>query len=589
LFTQRCSRNYDCNKNKAYDHGQLSTGVEDVKILADLKEGNFLTKELLVVIFAFLIFVYSAVNYSERQTLVEAIIRIEPAFLAVNLILIVIVFAMSFKKIFLQFKKVSRRAWIFLILIFIIGLLLRAVVAPRTHRLYFDEDIYLDIGKQIALDGRGCLCNNGTLNQCFSCELMKWPNGYTFMLAVVYSLFGVSENTAFSFVIALSSFATVMIFFTGYLLSKKEIVGLFAALLFALTPLLIIWSTTVATEPVFVFFSITTITMFLLAKEDKKIFLLAILLLALTVQIKTEGGILVAVVAALIFIEKNKIAKNVMYWMILFALIMPYVIHVYYASKVDTWGSSGEKLGILNMEKNIPENLIFWINGYPMIEHPIFFTIFAIIGLVAWKKSKNVFLAIWFGVIFLLYSAFYAGSVRYGVDVRYALLQYPPLLLLAGYGMYYITKIKIRLKNFEIIATLMLVIAAICSSLIYLPTITTPPEKIQEAIQARVYHDFAIKTIPSFNKSCFVLSHDPSIYLVAGQPSLQSWMGTDKTIMSQVWNRTKCVILDQDFWCGVEPYRSSECKTILTEYPASIKIADANATVGNYSFYLLKK
>lgn len=560
-----------------------------MKIIKSFKEHNFLTKGLLLAVFIFLLFVYSVVNYGERQAIIDSLIRIEPIFLAVNLALIGIVFAMSFRKILLQFKRVSRETWIFLIAIFIIGLLLRTAVAPRTHRLYFDEDIYLDIGKQILQDGRACLCNYGTTTQCFSCELMKWPNGYTFMLAAAYSLFGVGENTAFSFTTAINSLAVVMIFFAAYLLSKKEIVGLFATLLFALTPLLIIWSTTVATEPVFVFFSISTITMFLLAKDDKKIFLLAMLLLAVTVQIKTEGIILIAVVAALLFIEKNKFAKDIIPWLVLLALITPYAIHIYHASKVDTWGSSGDKFGIAYMQKNIPENLIFWINGYPAIEHPLLFTLFAVIGLITCKDRKNIFLAIWFGAIFLLYCSFYAGSVRYGVDVRYALLQYPPFLLLAAYGMYSITKLKVRMKNFEIVAALLIVAVTVSSFFLYLPTITTPSEKIQEAIQARVYHDFAVKTIGSFNKSCFILSHDPSIYLVAGLPSLQSWMGTDTHIMAEVWNRTDCVILDKDFWCSIEPYQSSECKTILTEYAASVKIADLNSTVGNYSFYMLKK
>jgi hypothetical protein len=559
-----------------------------VKIIKSFKEHNFLTKGLILAVFIFLLFVYSVVNYGDRQVIIDSLIKIEPIFLAVNFALIGIVFAMSFRKITAQFKKVSRETWIFLIAIFIIGLLLRTAVAPRTHRLYFDEDIYLDIGKQILQDGRACLCNYGTANQCFSCELMKWPNGYTFMLAAAYSLFGVGENTAFSFTTAINSLAVVMIFFTAYLLSKKELVSLFAALLFALTPLLIMWSTTVATEPVFVFFSITTITAFLLAKDDKKIFLLAMLLLAVTVQIKTEGVVLIPIVAALLFIEKNKFAKEMMPWLVLLTLITPYAIHIYHASKVDTWGSSGDKFGIAYMQKNMPENLAFWINGYSAIEHPLLYTIFAVIGLVMWKK-KNIFLAIWFGAIFLLYCSFYAGSVRYGVDVRYALLQYPPFLLLAAYGMYSITKLKVKMKNFEVVAALLIVAVTASSFFLYLPSIATPADKIQEAIQARVYHDFALEKVSSFGKSCFILSHDPSIYLVAGLPSLQSWMGTDTHTMAEVWNRTDCVILDQDFWCGIEPYKSSECKTILTEYAASVKIADLNSTVGNYSFYMLKK
>lgn len=558
-----------------------------MKIIKGLKN-SFITKELLIVAVVFLAIVYSVVNYGNRQNIINSIIRIEPVFLVANLALILIFFAISFKKICSQFKKISRRTWILLGIIFFVGMMLRSVVAPVTHRLYFDEDIYLDIGKQILQDGRGCLCNYGTAKECYSCELMKWPNGYTFMLAATYSLFGVSEGTAFGFAIALSSIATVMIFFAAYLLSKKEVVGLFAALLFALTPLLIMWSTTVATEPIFVFFSITTVVLFLLSKEDKNIFLLALLLLALTVQIKTEGIIFGMIIAALLLLEKNKNAKNIVPWVVFFFLITPYLMHIYHASKVDTWGSSGEKFGLSYMAKNIPENIAFWINGYPTIEHPLLYIVFAAIGLISLREKKNIFLITWFAAIFLLYSSFYAGSVRYGVDVRYALLEYPPFLILAAYGMYQTTQLK-KVKKFEMIAGLILVTITVATFFIYLPSITTPSHKIQEAIQARIYHDFAIETIPSFNKSCYVLSHDPSIYLVAGQPSLQSWMGTDKNTMDKLWNETDCIIFDKDFWCTVEPYKSAECVTVLNQYPSSTKIVESNSTFGYYAFYLLKK
>jgi len=116
------------------------------------------------------------------------------------------------------------------------------------------------------------------------------------------------------------------------------------------------------------------------------------------------------------------------------------LIHSYYFSKNDPWGAEGGgKFGLGYLQKNISDNVGFWIAGYPSIEHPFLFTIFALIGLVySFKKDRKVclFLLTWFGSFFLLYAFFYAGSVRYGVDVRYALSEYPPLILLAGYGVY---------------------------------------------------------------------------------------------------------------------------------------------------------
>jgi hypothetical protein len=273
-------------------------------------------------------------------------------------------------------------------------------------------------------------------------------------------------------------------------------------------------------------------------------------------------------------------------------LITPYLLHINLASRTETWGESGERFDFQHLKNNIPTNAWFWIMGYPTIEHPTLFTIFVLIGLLFnFKKEGKIALALgfWFLMFFLMYSSFYAGSVRFGIDVRYALNDYPPFVLLGGYGLFLIhERIKKFLKK-DLAAffalTLLIIIYFIVS---FVPSISMPAEKIMEANQARTYHDFVIKEASKLDKNCYILSHTPSIFLVMGEGSLQTWYGSNTNTMKELFNKTDCVIFDDNFWCNLEPYKSSVCKHMFDAYNlttiASIPTIDG---ANNYTLYMI--
>ena len=108
------------------------------------------------------------VNYSvefDYGAIENNLADIEPIFLLATIFLILFFFAVNFKDILNKLSSVNRNVWVLLLVILIIGLLLRIFVAPHTHRVYFDEDIYLDIGKEILGHGKGSLCNYGSVDQ----------------------------------------------------------------------------------------------------------------------------------------------------------------------------------------------------------------------------------------------------------------------------------------------------------------------------------------------------------------------------------------------------------------------------------------
>lgn len=535
----------------------------------------------------------------ETQELRANISTFEPIFLFVNFLLIIFSFVINFNTIKKAFSKIKRNTWFLLIAVFLIAIFLRTFVAPSTHRVFFDEDIYLDIGKEILINNEGSLCNYGFGNECYEYDLMKWPNGFPFLLAVTYFFLGISEAVAFGLTILLGSLTPVLVFLTAYLLTKNEKVSLFSALFFTLVPVHIIWSATTAAEPIFVFFTSLAAFCILLSFEsnDWKSHLLALSSLAYAVQIKAEGLLLFPIFGLMfLLLDKNLFKKLeekkfLLLWIIFFALLVPYFVHMNNAFETEAWGSSGEKFALKYAQENIPINAIFWVHGYKTIEHPILLTIFALLGsfyLLSKNKRVALILLFWFFVIFIFYASFYAGSVKYGVDVRYALSGYPPFVILAGFGAYSITE-GLKNKKYKKIMSLLIVSLSLITFVYYVPSIVTPTKIIQEARQARVYHDLAVDVAGELDDDCYVLSHVPSIYLVMGKGSLQTWNGQNKQVMDDLFSKTDCIVFDDGFWCNLQPYKSSVCKHIFDNYNLELIDQYSEKNGPTYTFFRVSK
>jgi len=533
---------------------------------------------LLIIANFFVIVLYYLIGYFEQKNISETLIYIEPIFLGVNFALIIGSFVLNLKDLRKLLKPINKKVWLSVIAIFLLAFYIRMFVAPQTHRVFFDEDIYLDIGKEILTERKACLCNYGDYKGCYECILMKWPNGFPFTVAIAFSIFGISEPVGYALNIFLGSLSAVLVFLIGYLMSKEVKIGLFAALMFALIPQHIVWSSSTASEPMFVFYALLAVFAFLLSFEFNTWWsnLFAISSLAFAMQVKTESGALLALFGLLMLLLDKKLRikidtmKFLVPWIIFLVLVTPYIIHTYHSSKTDPWGSSGKMFGFEFFKENAPTNAWFWTFGYETIEHPLLFTIFALIGFIfTFKKEKGIifFLGTWFMIFFMVYAFFYAGSVRYGTDVRYSLIGYPPLVLLAGYGVFFLHKnLSKKIKSDLLISSIFVLIIFILGFSFYYKSVSTMPNDITEANQARIYHDFVFDYAKNLDKNCYILSHVSSIYLVLGKGSLQTWNGQNEQVMRELFSKTDCVIFDDGFWCNLEPYKSSVCKNIFDKF-----------------------
>ena len=100
-----------------------------------------------------------------------------------------------------------------------LAIALTVFVAPRTNRIYYDEQIYQSIGQNLTDLRRAQMCNDGIVEygrlQWSNGEYNKQPYAYPHLLSLADRLLGVREANAFA-VNALVMAATVCaVYFAG--------------------------------------------------------------------------------------------------------------------------------------------------------------------------------------------------------------------------------------------------------------------------------------------------------------------------------------------------------------------------------------
>lgn len=561
------------------------------------KQNKIIFSILGMILICFLFICYKLSFSLSRDQIEKIVIRGEPIAILIVIFFIVIFLFLERKKILKLFSKIRGKTFVFLILIFILGLFLRNA-APHGHRLYFDEDIYLDMAKQIQQDFRSCLCDFGDENTCFRCEMMKWPAGHPFLFSLPFFIFGVDEEIAFQFASFVSSISVILIFFLTYLLTKKEKIALYSSLFLAILPIYILWSTTATAEPTVLFFSLLSMIFLLIYKEIKsdKTFFLAILGVFLVLTAKWEAVVFcIPVLIFLFFFLKEDIFQKIVKPNVLIGLFLviiltfPHFLHFFYFEHTDSWGASTkeERFSFDVFKQNLNANTKFWFNYkfwdknswiQKELFHPIFFTLIAVSGgifLILNKKWKIfLILFLWFFLFFFLYSSFYAGSVIYGWDARYILLMVPSFCIFAAFGLFLIENgikwvFKKFLNNKRINENYIILTTLFIPILFFLPyfkLIGIPYSKVEEGSDARLYHDYVTKYAKELQDDCYFLSHVTSIYTTLNKKHIQIWY-IDRPEFNQLLQKGQCIILDEGYWCQPDIAGTKEiCIAIHNRY-----------------------
>ena len=253
-------------------------------------------------------------------------------------------------------------------MILIAGLLLVTLAAPQVHRIYYDEDIYANMGQNIAYTGQTGMANYGTFE--YGEYFVNWllynkdPSGWPFLISLVFQLFGTDETYAFYLNNLLFAGGILIVFFIARILAGGWFAGLVAALIYALIPHNLVWSNTIAAEnPAAVFGGLAVLCtlVWLRSRETRHLFLLAAVL-PFACAMRPESAMIglwaLAAAALNLFsdapapsrsdrmrcVSRIPFATRVFWAMglISFALVIPLIWH-FYAMSGQSWGAEGAK------------------------------------------------------------------------------------------------------------------------------------------------------------------------------------------------------------------------------------------------------
>ena len=287
---------------------------------------------------------------------------------------------------------------------------------------------------------------------------MEWTpvnNGWPIFLSFWFSIINL-ENT-FQYMqlqkiisVILSSLITIPVYFLCKKYFNKKI-ALVGVALIAFDPRLILNSVLGITEPIFILLTTSSLVLFL--KYDRKMIMVSFILVAFATIIRSEGIFLLAVLVILFFI-KYKISKEILTILIPCLIIFIVILTPISDYKMEVIGTDGifQRVSVgteqvfsttnekVNDNSAIIDGIILFIKylGWILIPNFLIFLPFGAILFLKHRKKENNFI-----IIFLIICSIpilYA-YIRQAQDTRYLYTLFPIFSLISLYAVKtYLTK-----------------------------------------------------------------------------------------------------------------------------------------------------
>ncbi len=529
-------------------------------------------------------------------------------------------------------KHTNKKAIIFLIVILIFFTIISLLFIPAVEQLYFDENIYQGIALNIVHSGNSLWCQYGTgyLTNCYSNQLYHDPVGFELFLGIIFLIFGSGPSISYAFQFFIGVLSVIGVFLLASVLTENKYLGAISAFIFSTIPELLIWTRTQA-APDLPFMMLTIYSFFFFVvftkNENKRSLLLFLSSFSLVLYTRIEAFILFPVFLILYFIFgeykpieliKKRISsiKNLQYnfyaliiLLLFIFLILPEFFYVNTESLSPQYGQASNQsiLSVSNFLQNINYNSGFFLGtttNYPTISsiNLLVLSILGIFTILLLKKIKNKFgillaMLLPIFIYFLFYTFFYAGSVDYGVDVRFMLELMPFLAILSGIGILGLFNTvsfilsKLKLKAAKKLAVLFIPIFVIVGVIlpfyfifpyISLPISQMPQEYFNTQATTFIYNNY--QKVPT---SCLVFSFTPDIWYTLNRSSAQiSYMSEGNlTTKMNTFKNYSCFVFDYGYWCTTPEYHNSSCGTQLYSYNLSVLATQRNSEGSNFTLY----
>jgi hypothetical protein len=474
--------------------------------------------------------------------------------------------------------------------------LLTATLPPQTNRIYYDEHIYQGVGQNLSDLRRAQMCNDGTVEygrlQCFQGEYNKEPYGYPHLLSIIYRVTGVSDAPAFRFNNVVAALAALTTMLLADLLFANAWIAVLSGLVLGLLPMQLQWSNTAAAEPAAALLcALTMLAAVHFARvRTTPALVWTVACAAFAMTGRPEGVLVVPLIVLVIALLAPEEFLRRRLWLAAIGgavvSIAP-LLHIV-AVQNENWGTTGDRMSWQHAISNFAVNsrFYFWDERFSA-----WCGAAAMVGVLASGRVREralllaYFLAFW--TIFLF---FYAGSYNYGADVRYSLMAYVPVAILAAVGLWRIAQLATRFarrpwSDGQVFAAI--VVCLVVQFLWYVPLVRATGE---EAWAARADVRHAKEFVTQLPPNSIVLTHNPAMFHIWRVSAAQmSLIRSNPRQMEQLFTRyAGGVFLHWNYWCNVaDPLQKSFCQAGLDGFPHEL-VASARERDYEYAIYRLQ-
>jgi len=507
------------------------------------------------------------------------LIKFYPVFMKFILLVIMILLIFNFKYIISQFKKLNKKTWIILFIIFFAGLIIRLFLVSHTHYVYFDEFEYTNLAQNILYSNKFCSCQDGSSQYCESCTIIPVPPGYHVFLSQIFGIFGDSEKVAFNTNAIIGSLSIILMFLLIFLTTKNYTLSLIGSFILNFIPVHLKYSGASTLGIISLFFVLLSMVFLEIYIRTKKygFFLLFLTTLLYTIQIRSENFLLIFIFSFYLLIKLNKFERKnllkkeyVIPAFIFLFMLIPLIQIIYYGSITNP--SPGWNYDLLTkfyyIKKYFISNFSFFTNyQFNLIILPIL-SVFGCINLYLKDKKQLIYYCFFFLSFLLIYSSYFIG--HFENSPRYSLIFYVPLIMMSINGVKFILKHS-RLK--KIIISLII--------LLLLVNLVPTKDFILSKSSYEDEYNYILSMEEKLPSNVYIISYNPpSIITTINKKAITPHRFINKLESS---NKEKNVILFKDFWWYKNINKSKNFEKQLKE-KYSFKLIENNS---KYQFYNL--
>ena len=469
---------------------------------------------------------------------------------------------------------------------------LTLTLPSRTNRIFYDEQIYQNVGRNLADSKRAQLCNDGAIRdgrlRCASAEYNKQPYAYPHILSLVYRAVGVRAGAPFAVNAAAMGLTVVFVYLLVRLLFVDRAAAFCAGAVLALIPEQLLWSASGAAEASA---SLACVAALLAAacfgrtRSNTALAGVAIAT-AYATQFRPESLLIVPIVALLLWQRsRDELRTPRMLWAgALFVALAALQFGHVLAVRNEGWGTTQERMAIAYAIENLR------VNGWFFLRDPRFppaFTLLAGLGLAAPRlPAGRLTIAVYFLALFGVTLCFYAGSYNYGADVRYSVMTNPPVAICAGLGAAWLLR-SARPQPWRVAVCVGLAAFAAAHYLrVAVPVVRASTDS---ASAARADVEFAKSFAATLPPDAYVLTHNPGMFQVWGINAGQMSLATDRRFLAGLGARAGGgVYLHWNYWCNTQdPVHQALCARVRDLGP--VDLAGESRSVGQrFAFYRMR-